>query len=345
MITITKHCIVSLFFCLLTFCVVCSANAQQGGFFSRSLVNYHEQECVRKGWQKGNVTVAEKKRLVLWKGPHGFWSHGAIILLHGDGGSYSNFCSNINAERAMVEFANSAIKEGFAVFSLESLDGEFQGIKGKPCQKRFDSFGNHVATNLDLPFIGKIITKTIPKLRPVGSKQDIFIAGISNGGFMAVMAAANYANFIKGFAVISAGDPYGTHIDCGKEPLRGKGLAGVYIDNETSKPLSEEGACTTSAYRREFLWPVSKLRYNPPFKLFYNEGDPIIHSSCKEKLHRILVSNRFEDAGSFVLPMKGWNRASNHGWLKHYNKPMIDFFKELTRPANSRARDFMQNSR
>jgi pimeloyl-ACP methyl ester carboxylesterase len=338
--------------CCLTFAVAAfslliavESVAQQGGFFSDSLFDYHEKECVRKGWSKRTIDVGGHTRKLFWRGPPGYWPLGAIVILHPGGGSYSNFCSNINHGRPMVEFADAAIGQGFALFSLDSLENKFLGAKGKPCGKRFDSVGNHTSTNADLPFIEIMLNKVIPQFRPTGSKRDIFLAGISNGGFMTVMAAANYPDLISGFAVVSAGDPYGTHLDCSQNPLRQRSTPGVLIDNETGKPLSDENACKAAAYRKEFRWPEPKLRYNPPFKLFYHEGDPIINTSCKEKLHRILVSNSFEDAGSFILPLRGWNRQANHAWLEDYNQPMLDFFVAQTRPATTRAREMIHKDK
>lgn len=55
-----------------------------------ALYDYHETECIEKGWQKIILNVNGLERKILWKGPKGRWENGAIIVLHGAGGAYSN---------------------------------------------------------------------------------------------------------------------------------------------------------------------------------------------------------------------------------------------------------------
>jgi hypothetical protein len=53
-----------------------------------------EKKCVKKGWEKITVNVDGLARKLLLKKPKGTWTSGAIIALHGGGGSHSNFCGD-----------------------------------------------------------------------------------------------------------------------------------------------------------------------------------------------------------------------------------------------------------
>lgn len=289
---------------------------------NQSLYDKYEKECLQKGWQKNIVSVDGQTRKILWKGPEGSWKNGAIIALHGGGGTYSNFCANIELGKPMVDFGELAISQGFAVISLESEDGLLRDEKDYSCGKRWLSLAEDNKSNPDLIFIEKVITKTIPGWRPAKSGKGIFITGISNGGFMAVLAATHFGDKISAFAPVSAGDPYGIYVDCAEVPFRD--TPGKLIDSETNKPINEKNACQANSYPHEKPWKSAGSQ--TPFKLFYHEGDGVDDISCKEKIQRLLVAHGYKDGGSFVINDAGIKRIINHFWMEEYNQPILEFF-------------------
>jgi len=79
-----------------------------------------EQKCIDKGWTR---IVDQSGRRLLWKGPGDRWAHGAIIVMHGGGGSADHWChEGFEIVATQVAFANAAIAQGFAVFTLDSTD-------------------------------------------------------------------------------------------------------------------------------------------------------------------------------------------------------------------------------
>lgn len=288
----------------------------------RVLYDYYEKECLQKGWQKTTINVDGLPRKILWKGPKQAWKNGAIIALHGGGGTYSNFCTNIELGKPMIDFSELAISQGFAVISLDSEDGLLRDTEGYSCGKRWLSMAEDNKSNPDLLFIEKVITEVIPSLRPANSPKDIFITGISNGGFMTVLAATHFGDKISAFAPVSAGDPYGIYVDCIQVPLRD--TPGKLIDSETNKPINEKNACKADSYTHEKQWRV--MGFQTSFKLFYHEGDGVDDTSCKEKIQHLLVEHGYKDDGSFVIKNVGIKRIINHFWREEYNQPLIEFF-------------------
>ena len=140
----------------------------------QALYDDHEKNCLQKGWQRRVVRVDGRERQLLWKAPKDRWRNGAIIALHGGGGTYSNFCSNIRIGAPMVAFGELALKEGFAVFTLDSGRDLMLDAKGQPCGKRWDCLDQDRRPNHDLAFIEQVITDVIPSVRPDNSAKDVF---------------------------------------------------------------------------------------------------------------------------------------------------------------------------
>lgn len=294
----------------------------------QKLYDRFENQCIQNGWKKVEILVDGVSRKILWKGPNHNWNKGAIIALHGGGGTYSNFCANIKIGRPMIEFSDMVIREGFSIFSLESSEGLLRDKQGESCGKRWVSLGGNEHTNPDLVFIGKVINDVIPGLRPATSSKSIFMTGISNGGFMTVLAANYYSHKISAFAPVSAGDPYGIYVDCSQGSVF-RHTPGKFIDKETNKPINEKGACYSPKTRNENTWVTfHSAKKRIPFKLFYHLGDSIDDTSCKHKLELLLEKNGYSNDGSFVLgDASSFRWPLNHFWMKEYNKPLTNFFK------------------
>lgn len=292
----------------------------------QALYDKYEEECIACGWRKITVNVNGLERRILWKAPKGNWKNGAIIVLHGGGGTYSNYCANIEIGRPMIEFSNLAIGEGFAVFSLDSEEGFLRDEEGYSCGKRWFSMKEDNKSNPDLDFIEKVTIETIPALRPKVGSKDIFITGISNGGFMAVLAATTFDDKITAFAPVSAGDPYGIYVDC-SEGSAFRQTPGKLYDSETNKTINEIGACKADGYPNEKEWNTSYPVKKPLFKLFFHQGDGVCDESCKEKVRQLLIAHGYKDEGSFIIKDAGMRSPLKHFWVSEYNQPLIEFFK------------------
>jgi len=294
----------------------------------------HEQVCEQRGWHKFTLTVDGRERQLFWKGPPGAWTHGAIIAFHGGGGMDSNYCSTAILGQPMVDFADQALAQGFAVFSPNAARGVLKDAKGNSCGKRWNCVTqpHEQGTSLDLAFIRTLLTQAIPALRPPGSATDLFVTGVSNGGFMTVLVGTQFPGLISAFAPVSAGDPYGTHMDCGPGPLASirKSAPGSFHDNETGRSVAKRDACSATAYPHEQPWPEA-AGPKPPFKLFYHEGDAGVDLSCKHKLRQLLITHGYPDDGSFIITDRGRRTIPKHFWVAPYNKPILEFFSRSAR--------------
>lgn len=300
----------------------------------QALYDHHEQQCLHKGWQKLIVEVAGRKRQLMWRGPKGSWEHGAIVALHGGGGTFSNFGSNLAIGRPMVQFADLAVERGFAVFSPDSTWDVVTDARGRPCGKRWDCTAQEGRDNVDVPFIRKVISEVIPGQRPAHSATAVCLAGISNGGFMTILAATHLPDQVTAFAAVSAGDPYGTHMDMGTTTLlRRTAAPGVFRDNETGKLISAPGAAAAKDYPNEARWPSPQCERKPAFKQFHHQGDAGVDISCMEKARTLLVEHGYRDAGPFIVRDAGRKALWKHFWLGRYNRPLLDFFAQCVREA------------
>jgi hypothetical protein len=297
-----------------------------------------ESNCIKKGWEKLTIDVNGIEREILWDAPE-IWSNGAIIALHGGEGTYVLMCGPVPKEQnrflsdtfrgvPAVEFGELAVEQGFAVFSLNSAYNRATDMNGLPIGKRWDSLMQD-KKNIDLDFIEKVIDETIPSLRPANSKSDIFMTGISNGGFMTVLASTHFNEKVTAFAPVASGDPYGMYFDMTKkQPLRKCG-PGTWRDLETNKEIHHEESCKSDSYLNEKQWPTTTK--NVPFKQFFHEGDGGIHISCMKKTRDLLVENEYKDAGAFIIDNPNGKRTlEKHFWHSEYNQPILDFFKEYS---------------
>jgi len=298
---------------------------------------YEKQEeiCVQKGWQKVSVDAGGKARKFLWKGPQGVWKNGAIIVLHGGGGSFTNWCGDMRAPKPMAEFSDVANMNGFAVFALDSSDRDFKDAAGNSCGKRFDFTARQDYANIDLPFFEAVITKHIQRLRPVDSATDIFIAGISNGGFMALRAATHFDDKISAFALVSAGDSYGSYIKCQKELTPREGAPGLFYDNETDKNIGESDSCLADSFLHEKEWDTAHPLEKPAFKQFHHEGDAGVDMSCMKKAELLLKGHGYRgDTPYIIRDREGKKKLWKHFWQQQYNQPLIDFFLRNKKKAS-----------
>lgn len=134
-------------------------------------------------------------------------------MLHGGGGQHTHFCvANHPIIAPQVRFTELALAQGFAVFVLNSSD-RVTDTEGRVCGKVWDDEVRD-RPNLDLPFIGEVIQSVMRQVRPAGSRTEVFLTGLSSGGYMTVRAATHFEALVTALAPVSSGDPYGWHRIC-----------------------------------------------------------------------------------------------------------------------------------
>lgn len=288
-----------------------------------------ELQCQGTGWQRAVVSAAGLQRLVLWKAPAG-WQGPAMLVMHGGGGTHTNFCvANVAQIEPQLRFTEAALARGIAVLLLDSHD-QVTDSAGRVCSKVWDD-EVRARANLDLPFLGEVMSGLLPRLRPSGARTETFVVGHSSGGFMATRAASHWPQQVTAFASVSAGDPYGWTRDCTRLPGDRANVAGRGLDNETGRTISEPGACTATGYPNEKPWDnATASTRKPPFKLLHHEHDGIHDLSCVLKLRQQLQAHGYPEAPAFVLG-DGSRSIDAHSWLDAYNTPLLDFFSARLR--------------
>ena len=294
--------------------------SEQTGTYTRA-----EKRCVDDGWEKVSLNAANIRRDALWKGPDKAWRNGAIIVMHGGGGTASNFCAGGWLVRPQIHFTQMAIDRGVAVFALDSTNDRVTDANGRVCGKRFD-FMVLDRPNLDLPYIGELIDRIIPARRPTNSSKAIFLTGLSTGGYMTIRAASYFDNKITAFAPISAGDPYGTDSNCDASLSRRKSAKGVLLDKETGREITRNDACRASSYANEKRWLSANPKQKPAFRQFHHQADGIVDISCMEKAGLMLRKNGYSDRGVYLINATGKKSVFKHLWLDDYNEGLLDFF-------------------
>lgn len=293
-------------------------------------ITRQQRQCQAAGWQAVTLPVAGLQRRLLWQAPaSGVWDKGALIVLHGGGGSHTHYCvANVPLIAPQVRFTSQALAAGFAVFLPDSSD-QVTDDAGRLCGKVWDDQPGE-RPNLDLPFIGQLLADLIPRLRPAGSRSEVFITGLSSGGYMATRAASALGERITAFAPVAAGDPYGWRRDCTPRFNDRHNVFGVGLDLETGRRISQPGACSAPASSNQRRWDRSAGGARPPFRQFHHEQDGIHDLSCVEKAAARLVANGFAQTPALRLTAST-RQAVLHFWLDDYNQPMLDFFSSFVR--------------
>lgn len=284
-----------------------------------------ERQCLARGWHRVILPVNGMARELLWKGPEGPWTKGAILIMHGGGGQHYQWCvANVSFLESQVRFSNLALDQGFAVFLLNSTD-KVTDQEGRLCGKVWDDEVRD-RPNLDLPYIEEIIQVFNPQVRPPGSRKAIFLTGLSSGGYMTVRASTHFDNLITAFAPVSSGDPYGWYRICEKGLSPRKTVFGLGFDRETGKQIIEPDACRRDRYVHERPWESTFPKTKPAFRTFKHEKDGINDLSCSEKVDSLLRRHGYVGEPAFLLKDEGPRSLANHLWQDAYNQPILDFF-------------------
>jgi poly(3-hydroxybutyrate) depolymerase len=296
---------------------------------ARAETEFQERQCIARGWNDVRLNIDGLDRRILWKAAQSPWTKGALIVLHGGGGRHFNYCvANVGIIEPQVRFTERALAAGFAVFLLDSTD-RITDNEGRPCGKAWD---DEVRTrpNLDLPFIREVIGSLIPGLRPSGSRREIFMTGLSSGGYMTARAATHFDDRISAIVLVSSGDPYGWFRACEKGLTARISVHGVGYDSETKKMISERDACVASAYPNEKSWETASPARKPTFRLLHHENDGIHDISCGMKVRRQLLAHGFPESAPLIL-RGGSRNLANHLWQVAYNEPLLEFLMSQLR--------------
>jgi poly(3-hydroxybutyrate) depolymerase len=282
-----------------------------------------ELQCQAQGWLREGAQAAGVQRQFMWKAP-ATWTRGAIVVMHGGGGSYTNYCvANVALIAAQVRFTELALEQGYAVFLLDSTD-QVRDTEGRLCGKVWDDEVRQ-RDNLDLPFIEEVLLRSIPAKRPVASRPEVFLVGHSSGGYMAVRAGSKYPGLITAMAPVASGDPYGWFRDCTRRPDDRANVAGAGYDNETRRQIVESGACDAPRFPNEKPWDAAVATVLPSFRQFHHNQDGINDRSCVAKVRAQLLARGYHEVPPFTLD-GGARTADVHYWLDAYNLPMLAFF-------------------
>lgn len=299
------------------------------GTTTARIVTVQEQQCRQAGWRSESLVVAGLSRGVLWKAPAGVWARGALVVLHGGGGQHANFCvANVDLIAAQVRFTDMALAQGFAVFLLDSTD-RVTDTGGRRCGKVWDD-EVRPRDNLDLPFIEEVLLRLIPAARPAGSRADLYLTGLSSGGYMAVRAATRFGDLVSAFAPVASGDPDGWVRDCTPRAGDRANVFGVGRDAQTRLAIGEIDACTASSWHDEKPWADSASKARPPFRVFHHAQDGIVDRSCVDRMRRRLTRQGWPEAAPFTLE-GGPRRADVHYWQDAYNAPLLAWLAEQSR--------------
>jgi poly(3-hydroxybutyrate) depolymerase len=284
---------------------------------------FQERQCIARGWNDVRLNVGGLDRRILWKASQSQWTKGALLVLHGGGGRHFNYCvANVGFIEPQVRFTERALEAGFAVFLLDSTD-RVADNEGRPCGKAWDDEVRS-RPNLDLPFIREVIGTLIPGLRPSGSRREIFMTGLSSGGYMTARAATHFDDRISAFALVSSGDPYGWFRFCEKGLTQRINVHGVGYDSETRKTISERDACVASTYPNEKSWETASPARKPTFRLLHHENDGIHDISCGMKVRGQLLAHGYPESVPLIL-RGGSRNFANHLWQDAYNEPLLEF--------------------
>ena len=293
----------------------------------------YEKQCIDKGWKRITMTAGGLERQVLWKAPDGgSWPRGVIVALHGGGGTYSNYCANLSIGQPMVDFSEMALKDGYAVFLPDSTEVLAKDDAGNTCGKRWDSLDHPGGENQDVLFIRTLIAKTIPGLRPRSSPSQVYLLGISNGGFMTILAATRMPELITAFAAVSAGDPYSTALECSKKnSSKLRQTPGIFVDRGTGKSIADDASCGRVTGTSIALPKGAR----PPFMFLYDMRDGGVDASCKTQAIQRLTGFGFPEIPPFIIKSAGRKSIFKHLWQDEYNTPLLKFLESRPQEVSS----------
>jgi dienelactone hydrolase len=288
--------------------------------------------CESLGWTKlvvdtsvGKNTI---KRKVLHKGPSTPWV-GTILVFHGGGGNYTNWCTTNSKQSPWGGFTETALARGYGVILMDSTDITTDS-KSNLCGKIWDDniLNRH---NHDLPYIEKAIKEVAPSLRPSGSSNRIYLTGFSSGGFMTTRAATHFNHLVTKFAPAGSASPYGWHRDCSQLSTRPT-VAGEGKDNDSNQAITTVGGCGSYVfdinkdYPGELTWDDGGASTKPKFLKLEHYYDGINDYSCHNRVLNRLLNNNYVGTQFVMEPAGETRRIKFHDWFPEFTTAILDFF-------------------
>lgn len=291
-----------------------------------------ERQAFFEGWTRVEVAYGGVGRQYLYKVPGGI-KYGGIIILHGGGGSYTNFAIDEHTlTYPEYAFAQLALATGFMVLIPDS-----SYVVTDANDLEIGKVWDHeklVRDNLDLTFLDYAIDRVVD-LSGMGTDTNVFVVGHSSGGYMTVRLATNSAAKMRGMALMSSGDPYGTYRDGATHPENEReNVKGVmrFLDNdmEITTP-NGVGTYPGDNPANEKTWDVPSGNVKPPFKIFHTVMDGVNDLSAATWVRDALIDHSYPFSPTYLIPDDGVNPRSVywHLWLTIYNQHLIDWFVYL----------------
>lgn len=291
--------------------------------------------CEARGWTKTTVevTVGQNRylRKLLYSAPMSSTWRGAVIVMHGGGSNYANWCNSRFTARGMM--SDAMLINDFAVFLLDSADITTDQ-NGALCGKVWDD--NVLArNNHDVPYVSSVITDVISQLRPAGSPANVFLMGFSSGGFMTTRAATELNHLVTGFIPIGTASPYGWFRDCSF--LAGRDLvAGVGRDNDSNLQISVVQSCGATeldplaVYPSEVTWLDGGSTVKPDYLKIQHFHDAIVDFSCHTRHIHQLEQNGYVGSRLEIRPANETRGLVHHNFLVEFITPVIDYLTDST---------------
>ena len=291
--------------------------------------------CEQRGWTKTlmDIQVGEARhiRKVLHQSPSSGQWRGTLILMHGGGGHYANWCNDDTTARGMM--VDAALDNDFAVYLLDSTDftpDQNDALCGKVWDDNILPRDNH-----DVPYVEGVIRNLIPQQRPVGIEANVFLMGFSSGGFMTTRAATELNTLVAGFIPIATGSPYGWHRDCSFASGRNL-VAGVGRDNDTILGISRVQACgpieldLQATYPNELEWLDGGAVPKPTYLKVQHFDDAIVDFSCHSRHVHQLGENDYSGSVFEFRPLNTTRANIHHSFLPEFISPIIGFLLSIT---------------
>lgn len=297
--------------------------------------NQSRAACEARGWTKTTIEVSVGadiyRRKLLYSAPTSATWRGAVILMHGGGSNYANWCNSRFTARGMM--SDAMLGNDFAVFLLDSADITTDQ-NGALCGKVWDD--NVLARdNHDVPYISSVITNVIAELQPAGSSANVFLMGFSSGGFMTTRAATELNHLVTGFIPVGTASPYGWNRDCSF--LAGRDLvAGVGRDNDSNLNISAIQACgpteldPLAAYPSEVTWLDGGSAVKPHYLKIQHFHDAVVDFSCHTRHIHQLEQNGYVGSRLEIRPVNETRGLIHHNFLVEFIAPVIDYLTDST---------------
>ena len=198
-----------------------------------------------------------------------------LLLLHGSGGS----AERMRSDTAWA-FEEMADREGVIIVYPQGLAGHWNDCRAA---------GNYAAKQRGVDDVGflRAVVARLDGDPALGGRRiandEVFAAGLSNGGHMALRLALEAPDFVAGVAAIAASLPAAGNLDC---RMSGQPVPVMLINGDEDPispyeggdvwslgPFNRRGAVQPTAATAEYFSTLAGYA-DPPFEHRYPDADP-----------------------------------------------------------------------